>query len=87
MVKDYLEKAELQDDLDALGFNIVGLGCTTYGTWTASRGFAAQIEGKDLVAGAVLSGNRNFEGRVHQQVRANFLARPRWWWPMRLPAL
>ena len=78
VVKDYLEKAELQDDLDALGFNIVGFGCTTCigNSGPLPEKVAAQIDDKDLVAGAVLSGNRNFEGRVHQQVRANFLASP-----------
>ncbi|MGB0630658.1 MAG: aconitate hydratase AcnA [Alphaproteobacteria bacterium] len=78
VVKDYLEKAELQDDLDALGFNIVGFGCTTCigNSGPLPEKVATQIDEKDLVAGAVLSGNRNFEGRVHQQVRANFLASP-----------
>jgi len=78
VVKDYLEKAELQDDLDALGFNIVGFGCTTCigNSGPLPEKVATQIDEKDLMAGAVLSGNRNFEGRVHQQVRANFLASP-----------
>ena len=78
VVKDYLEKAELQYDLDALGFNIVGFGCTTCigNSGPLPEKVATQIDEKDLVAGAVLSGNRNFEGRVHQQVRANFLASP-----------
>ena len=75
VVKDYLEKAELQAYLDALGFNIVGFGCTTCigNSGPLPDRVAAQIDERDLVAGAVLSGNRNFEGRVHQQVRANFL--------------
>ena len=78
VVKDYLEKAELQAYLDALGFNIVGFGCTTCigNSGPLPDRVAAQIDERDLVAGAVLSGNRNFEGRVHQQVRANFLASP-----------
>ena len=78
VVRDYLAKAELQDDLDALGFNIVGFGCTTCigNSGPLSEKVADAIDSNDLVVGAVLSGNRNFEGRVHQQVRANFLASP-----------
>ena len=78
VVRDYLEKAQLQDDLDALGFNIVGFGCTTCigNSGPLPEKVANTIDENDLVAGAVLSGNRNFEGRVHQQVRANFLASP-----------
>ena len=78
VVRDYLAKAELQDDLDALGFNIVGFGCTTcIGNSGPLIGKVADaVDEGDLVVGAVLSGNRNFEGRVHQQVRANFLASP-----------
>jgi aconitate hydratase len=78
VVRDYLEKAQLQDDLDALGFNIVGFGCTTCigNSGPLPEKVANSIDENDLVAGAVLSGNRNFEGRVHQQVRANFLASP-----------
>ena len=78
VVKDYLEKADLQPHLDSLGFNIVGFGCTTCigNSGPLPERVAAAIDSKDLVASAVLSGNRNFEGRVHQQVRANFLASP-----------
>ncbi|MEK9645617.1 MAG: aconitate hydratase AcnA [Alphaproteobacteria bacterium] len=78
VVRDYLEKAELQNSLDALGFNIVGFGCTTCigNSGPLPDKVADAIDDGDLVAGAVLSGNRNFEGRVHQQVRANFLASP-----------
>jgi aconitate hydratase len=78
VVADYLEKAGLQDDLDALGFNIVGFGCTTCignsGPLKTPVGDA--IDANDLVVASVLSGNRNFEGRVHQQVRTNYLASP-----------
>lgn len=78
VVTDYLAAAGLQDDLDALGFNLVGYGCTTCignsGPLPLAVGDA--IDGGDLVVGAVLSGNRNFEGRVHQQVKANYLASP-----------
>ncbi len=78
VVRDYLAKAELQDDLDALGFNIVGFGCTTCigNSGPLIDKVADAVDEGDLVVGAVLSGNRNFEGRVHQQVRANFLASP-----------
>ncbi len=78
VVTDYLAAAGLQDDLDALGFNLVGYGCTTCignsGPLPLEVGDA--IDAGDLVVGAVLSGNRNFEGRVHQQVKANYLASP-----------
>ncbi len=78
VVRDYLAKAELQDDLDALGFNIVGFGCTTCigNSGPLIEKVADAVDEGDLVVGAVLSGNRNFEGRVHQQVRANYLASP-----------
>jgi aconitate hydratase len=78
VVRDYLAKAELQDDLDALGFNIVGFGCTTCigNSGPLIDKVADAVDEGDLVVGAVLSGNRNFEGRVHQQVRANYLASP-----------
>ena len=78
VVRDYLAKAELQDDLDALGFNIVGFGCTTCigNSGPLIDKVADAVDAGDLVVGAVLSGNRNFEGRVHQQVRANYLASP-----------
>ena len=78
VVTDYLAKSGLNKPLDALGFELVGYGCTTCignsGPLPEAVGNAV-TEG-DLVAGAVLSGNRNFEGRVHQQVRANYLASP-----------
>ncbi|MBD3786790.1 MAG: aconitate hydratase AcnA [Sphingomonadales bacterium] len=79
VVEEYLKAANLQDDLDALGFNIVGFGCATcignsgpLGTPEISKA----INDNDLVAAAVLSGNRNFEGRISPDVRANFLASP-----------
>ena len=78
VVDDYLEAAGLQTYLDDLGFNIVGHGCTTCignsGPLIESVGNA--VDEEDLVVSAVLSGNRNFEGRVHQQVKASFLASP-----------
>jgi len=78
VVKDYLEKAGLQDALDALGFNIVGYGCTTCigNSGPLPLEVADDIAEHDTIVAAVLSGNRNFEGRIHPQVRANYLASP-----------
>ncbi|HEY2445889.1 MAG TPA: aconitate hydratase AcnA [Rhizomicrobium sp.] len=78
VVTDYLAKAGLDKALDRLGFDLVGYGCTTCignsGPLLEKVGEA--VTDRDLVAAAVLSGNRNFEGRVHPQVRANYLASP-----------
>src|SRR6202034_2650087 len=78
VVTDYLDKTGLQPYLDNLGFNLVGYGCTT--CIGNSGPLAAPIEEaivkNDLVAAAVLSGNRNFEARVHQNIKANFLMSP-----------
>jgi aconitate hydratase len=78
VVTDYLAKAGLTKALDALGFNLVGYGCTTCigNSGPVLDEVAAAIKDKDLVACSVLSGNRNFEGRVNPVVRANFLASP-----------
>ena len=78
VVTDYLNKAGLTEDLDAIGFNLVGYGCTTcIGNSGPLPGpISAAINENDLVAASVLSGNRNFEGRVSPDVRANFLASP-----------
>ena len=78
VVTDYLVKSGLQSDLDALGFNLVGYGCTTCigNSGPLAPPISAAINGNDLVAASVLSGNRNFEGRVSPDVRANFLASP-----------
>jgi len=78
VVAEYFEKAGLQKDLDALGFNLVGFGCTTcIGNSGPLPGeISKTINDHDLVAAAVLSGNRNFEGRVNPDVRANYLASP-----------
>jgi len=78
VVTEYLEKTGLQDDLDALGFNLVGYGCTTcIGNSGPLPGpVSAAIGEGDLVVASVLSGNRNFEGRVHQEIRTNWLASP-----------
>jgi aconitate hydratase len=78
VVTDYLEAAGLQDDLDALGFNLVGYGCTTCigNSGPLPEPIADAVDKGDLVACSVLSGNRNFEGRVNPHVRANYLASP-----------
>ena len=78
VVTDYLAKAGVQDDLDALGFNLVGYGCTTCigNSGPLPEEISAAIKEGDLVAAAVLSGNRNFEGRVNPDTRANYLASP-----------
>jgi aconitate hydratase len=78
VVTEYLAKASLQDDLDALGFNLVGYGCTTCigNSGPLPEPVSAAIAAGDLVVSSVLSGNRNFEGRVHQEVRTNWLASP-----------
>ena len=78
VVTEYLDKAGLSADLDALGFNTVGYGCTTCigNSGPLDEPIAEAIEANRLVAVSVLSGNRNFEGRVHPNVRANYLASP-----------
>ena len=78
VVTDYLDKAGLTQDLNALGFNLVGYGCTTCigNSGPLAAPISAAINENDLVAASVLSGNRNFEGRVSPDVRANFLASP-----------
>jgi aconitate hydratase len=78
VVSEYLASAGLQDDLDALGFNLVGYGCTTCigNSGPLDDAIADAIEDNKLVVASVLSGNRNFEGRVHPNVRANYLASP-----------
>ncbi len=78
VVADYLEACELQKPLDKLGFNIVGYGCTTCigNSGPLAPEISAAISKNNIVAAAVLSGNRNFEGRVNPDVRANYLASP-----------
>jgi len=78
VVADYLVAANLQQDLDALGFQLVGFGCTTCigNSGPLPEPIDAAIKAGNLVVGAVLSGNRNFEGRIHPSVRANYLASP-----------
>ena len=78
VVTDYLEKSGLQDDLNDLGFDLVGYGCTTCigNSGPLAPPISKAINGNDIVAASVLSGNRNFEGRVSPDVRANFLASP-----------
>ncbi|MEO1556587.1 MAG: aconitate hydratase AcnA [Pseudomonadota bacterium] len=78
VVSAYLEAAELQADLDKIGFNLVGYGCTTCigNSGPLQPEISKAISDGDLVATAVLSGNRNFEGRISPDVRANYLASP-----------
>jgi aconitate hydratase len=78
VVTDYLTKMKLQDDLDSIGFNLVGYGCTTCigNSGPLPAPISKAINENDLVAASVISGNRNFEGRVSPDVRANFLASP-----------
>jgi aconitate hydratase len=78
VVTEYLEKAGLQQHLDALGFNLVGYGCTTCigNSGPLPEAISETINQNDLIACSVLSGNRNFEGRVNPDVRANYLASP-----------
>jgi aconitate hydratase len=78
VVGEYLDKSGLQEDLDAVGFNLVGYGCTTCigNSGPLPEPIADAIDTHDVVAAAVLSGNRNFEGRVNPYVRANYLASP-----------
>jgi aconitate hydratase len=78
VVSEYLNAANLQEDLDAVGFNLVGYGCTTCigNSGPLAAPISKAINEGDLVATAVLSGNRNFEGRISPDVRANYLASP-----------
>jgi aconitate hydratase len=78
VVTDYIERAGLTEYLDALGFNLVGYGCTTCigNSGPLPTEVAEAVDAGDLTVASVLSGNRNFEGRIHQQSRMNFLASP-----------
>src|SRR5438046_9978265 len=78
VVTDYLAKTGLQPYLDELGFQVVGYGCTTCigNSGPLEPHLEEVITGHDLVVASVLSGNRNFEARVHQNVRANFVMSP-----------
>jgi aconitate hydratase len=78
VVTDYLREADLMDDLEALGFDLVGYGCTTCigNSGPLPDPIAAAVDQGNLVVAAVLSGNRNFEGRIHPQVKASYLASP-----------
>ncbi len=77
-VTEYLERAGLMDPLEQLGFDLVGYGCTTCigNSGPLDAPVAQAVDDNDLVVAAVLSGNRNFEGRIHPQVRASYLASP-----------
>ncbi len=78
VVTDYLDKSQLSKELDALGFNTVGYGCTTCigNSGPLPEHIAKEVTDNDLVACSVLSGNRNFEGRINPHVKANYLASP-----------
>jgi aconitate hydratase len=78
VVSEYLKRTGLQPFLDRLGFNLVGFGCTTCigNSGPLDRGLEEALTANDLVAASVLSGNRNFEARIHQSVKANFLMSP-----------
>ena len=78
VVSDYLEKSNLSTYLDAIGFNLVGYGCTTCigNSGSLNEWVSNQIREKKLSVCSVLSGNRNFEGRIHQEIKANYLASP-----------
>jgi len=78
VVTEYYDAAGLTEDLAALGFSVVGYGCTTCigNSGPLDPDIEAAIDEADLIVGSVLSGNRNFEGRVHQKVKANYLASP-----------
>ncbi|MBQ4875182.1 MAG: aconitate hydratase AcnA [Rickettsiaceae bacterium H1] len=78
VVTEYLEKSGLQNSLDDLGFNLVGYGCTTCigNSGPLPEEVSTRIKDENLIVGSVLSGNRNFEGRIHPQVKANYLASP-----------
>ena len=78
VVTEYLKKSDLQKDLDAMGFNLVGYGCTTCigNSGPLKPEIEKAIKDNDFTVTSVLSGNRNFEGRVHQLVKANYLASP-----------
>lgn len=78
VVTEYLQKSGLQDSLNALGFYLVGYGCTTCigNSGPLDESIEAEIKSSNLTVAAVLSGNRNFEGRIHPLVKANYLASP-----------
>ena len=87
IVEEYFRKSGLQADLDRLGFNLVGFGCTTCigNSGPLQQAISDTISTNNLVAVAVLSGNRNFEGRVNPDVRPTIWRRRRWSSPMRSP--
>ena len=78
VVENYLRKADLLDSLDQLGFNIVGYGCTTCigNSGPLDENYVKEINERDLIVSSILSGNRNFEGRIHPEIKMNFLASP-----------
>ena len=78
VVTDYLQRAGLLEDLESLGFHVVGYGCTTCigNSGPLPDAIGKAIRSNDLVVASVLSGNRNFEGRIHSDIKTNYLASP-----------
>ena len=78
VVKEYYDASGLSEELDSLGFSVVGYGCTTCigNSGPLDLEIEEAIDKSDLIVGSVLSGNRNFEGRIHQKIKANYLASP-----------
>ena len=78
VVKEYYDASGLSEELDSLGFSVVGYGCTTCigNSGPLDSEIEGAIDNADLIVGSVLSGNRNFEGRIHQKIKANYLASP-----------
>ena len=78
VVKEYYDASGLSEELDSLGFSVVGYGCTTCigNSGPLDPEIEEAIDKADLIVGSVLSGNRNFEGRIHQKIKANYLASP-----------
>tara|TARA_Y100000768_G_scaffold382531_1_gene363061 strand:- start:5809 stop:8394 length:2586 start_codon:yes stop_codon:yes gene_type:complete len=78
VVENYLKKAKLLEPLNTLGFNIVGYGCTTCigNSGPLQDKYIKEINDRDLIVSSILSGNRNFEGRIHPEIKMNFLASP-----------
>ena len=89
VVEDYLARTGLQLDLNTLGFHITGYGCMTCmgNSGPLPKPVDHAIEAGKLAVASVLSGNRNFEGRIHPGIRANFMSHRRWLWPKRSRAL
>lgn len=88
IASDYFATNSLQESLDALGFETVGYGCTTCigNSGPLNPELEQAVRDNDIVAASVLSGNRNFEARIHASIKTNFLMSPPWSSPLRWPA-